>query len=105
MTTDADSSLVAPTFTDNTGNAQTWTQNVAIASVAVPSASGTPTPTYAAIGTLPTGITFNTTTRILSGTPTVISSGTIRIRATNSEGSDDWTVAYNTSAASIPDAW
>ena len=32
------------------------------------------------------------------GTPTALGSGTITIRATNSEGSDDWTVDYTTAA-------
>ena len=91
----------APAFADSTGNAQSWTQNTAIASITVPAATGTPTPTYAVVGTLPAGIAFNTTTRVISGTPTVAGSGTIRIRATNSEGSDDWTVAYTT-AAGVP---
>ena len=92
--------LTVPAFSDDVGDAQTWTENEAITAITVPVATGTPTPTYAAIGTLPTGITFNTTTRVLSGTPTVISTGTIRIRASNSEGSDDWTISYDTSAAS-----
>ena len=49
-------------------------------------------------GSLPAGISFNTTTRVIGGTPTAIGSGTITIRATNSEGNDDWTVAYATTA-------
>ena len=94
---------VAPSFSDNTGNAQTWTVGTAIAAITVPSASGTPTPTYAVVGSLPAGLSFNTNTRVISGTPTGAGSGTITIRATNDEGSDDWTVAYTTSAAlSVP---
>lgn len=92
---------IAPSFTDGTGNAQTWTQNQSIAAITVPEADGTPTPTYAAVGSLPTGIAFNTTTRVLSGTPSVVGSGTITIRATNSEGSDDWTVDYTTNAPDV----
>ena len=83
----------APVFVDDTGDAQAWTQNVAIAPITVPAASGSPTPTYAAVGSLPAGIAFDVTTRVLSGAPTDIGSGTITIRATNSEGDDDWTVA------------
>ena len=92
---------VAPAFADDTGNAQTWTQSFAISAITVPEATGTPTPTYAAVGTLPAGITFNATTRVISGTPTAIGSGTITIRAANSAGTDDWTVAY-TIAAAVP---
>ena len=97
------SALTSPSFSDDTGDAQAWTQDVAIAPIAVPEASGDPTPTYAAIGSLPAGIGFNTSTRVISGTPTSTGSGTIRIRATNSEGSDDWTVGYTTTAATAPD--
>ena len=90
--------LSAPSFTDNTGDAQTWTQNQAITDITVPAASGNPAPTYAAVGTLPDGIAFSTTTRVLSGSPTAIGTGTITIRATNSEGMADWTVAHATTA-------
>ena len=93
--------LTAPSFTDDTGDAQTWTQNNAITNITVPAATGSPTPSYAAVGTLPAGITFTPSTRRLSGTPTAIGSGTIRIRATNSQGSDDWTVTYTTDSSSL----
>ena len=96
-----DNPTVAPSFADNTGDAQDWVQNVAIASTTVPAAVGTPTPTYAAVGSLPAGIAFNTLTRVISGTPTGTGSGTITIRATNSQGTADWTVAYTT-AATVP---
>ena len=93
--------LVSPSFTDDTGDAQTWTVNTAITNITVPAASGNPTPTYAVEGSLPAGIAFNTTTRVLSGTPTGVGSGTITIRASNSEGHADWTVEYTTSAALV----
>ena len=96
-----DPTAFAPSFTDNTGNAQSWTQNTAIGSITVPAADGEPTPTYAAIGSLPAGINFNTGTRVISGTPTAVGNGTIRIRATNSEGTADWTVAYATVAQPV----
>ena len=103
LTLTDDPATAAPSFADDTGDAQSWTQNTAIASITVPAATGAPTPTYAATGR-PAGINFNTTTRVLSGTPTATGSGTITIRATNSEGSDDWTVAYTTAAppATVP---
>ena len=94
--------LVAPSFTDDTGDAQVWTQNVGITPLTVPAASGNPTPTYGVAGTLPAGIAFNTTTRVLSGAPTAVGSGTITIRATNSEGTADWTVDYTTAAPLVP---
>ena len=88
--------FTAPVFTDDTGAAQSWIVGTAITDVTVSAASGLPAPTYAVVGALPTGVQFNITTRIISGTPTMGESGTITIRATNSEGFDDWTVAYTT---------
>ena len=96
-TTDATpTTLTAPAFADDTGDAQTWTTGVAIAAITVPAATGNPTPTYAVEGSLPSGLAFDTATRVISGTPAAVSSGTITIRATNSEGSDDWTVTFVT---------
>ena len=92
----------APTFADDTGIDQRWTLNTAITSVTVPAASGSPAPTYAPVGALPAGITFSTSSRVISGTPTVVGSGAITIRSTNSEGADDWTVAYTIAVATAP---
>ena len=102
VTVTVSAALTIPSFADDTGDAQTWTVGTAIAAITVPTASGTPTPTYSAISGLPAGVVFDTSTRVISGTPTGVGSGTIRIRATNSEGSDDWTVGYTTSAAPVP---
>ena len=95
---------VAPSFTDDTGDAISGTAGTAIANVTVPAADGTPAPTYAASG-LPGGLSFDTTTRVLSGTPTAAGSGTITVTATNSEGSADWTVAYAFVAAAVAPSW
>lgn len=92
-----------PNFSDDTGDAVTWIQGTSITNIIVPAATGTPTPTYAVVGTLPDGIIFTASTRTLSGTPTSTGSGTITIRATNSEGNDDWTMDYNIQlAAGVP---
>ena len=102
-TTDATpTTLTAPAFADDTGDAQTWTTGVAIAAITVPAATGNPTPTYVVVSSLPAGIAFNTGTRAISGTPTVAGSGTITIRATNSEGMADWTADYTITAAPPP---
>ena len=72
-TTDATpTTLTAPAFADDTGDAQTWTTGVAIAAITVPAATGNPTPTYAVQGSLPSGIAFDTATRTISGTPTTV---------------------------------
>ena len=93
--------FTAPVFTDDTGDTQSWIAGTAITDVTVPLASGSPTPAYAVVGTLPGGLSFNTATRIISGAPTMGESGTITIRATNSEGFDDWTIAYNTVSTAV----
>ena len=99
---------VAPSFADDTGDAQTWEMGTAIAAITVPEADGTPEPAYAVEGSLPAGIAFDTATRVISGTPTATGNGTITIRASNSEGNADWTITYATtapaSAPSRPDA-
>ena len=85
---------VAPSWADDTGDAISGTVGTAITPVNVPTADGEPVPTYAASG-LPGGLSFNTATRVLSGTPTAAGSGTITVTATNSAGTADWTVAYS----------
>ena len=80
--------LVAPSWTDDTGDAITGVAGTAITRVTVPAVNaGNPAPTYAASG-LPTGLAFNSNTREISGTPAAAGSGTITITATNSVGSD-----------------
>ena len=94
----------APSFADDTGDAQTWERGTAITQIVVPAASGNPKPTYAAQGALPAGITYTAPGAsddhggTIQGTPTALGSGTITIRATNTQGNDDWTVAFETRA-------
>ena len=59
----------APSFADDTGDAISGEVGTAITSVTVPAAAGGPAPTYAVVGTLPAGLDFDETTRVLSGTP------------------------------------
>ena len=70
-----DFELTAPSFTDDTGDEISGTAGTAIAAVTVPAATGTPTPTYSVDGALPSGLSFNTSTRVISGTPTAPGSG------------------------------
>lgn len=84
----------APFFADPTGDEIRGNAGTAIAPVTVPEAEASPDSTYAVVGSLPAGIAFDTATRVLSGAPTAVASGTITIRATNTVGTADWTVAY-----------
>ena len=102
VTVTAPPAFAAPNFADDTGDPVTWTEDTAIAAVVVPAASGNPAPTYAAVGALPDGIKFDIAKQEISGTPTTAGTGTITIRATNSQGSDDWTLAYEIEEAPEP---
>lgn len=95
ITVTFDDGLFEPVFSDDTGTDFTGTVGTAISEIQVPAASGNPAPTYASVGALPAGIDFDASTRTISGTPQAVGSGTITIRATNSQGSDDWTVDYS----------
>ena len=59
----------------------------------IPEASGS-TATYSVVGTLPDGLSFNPTTRTITGMPTTVGSGAIVIRASNPAGQDEYTVNY-----------
>jgi len=73
---------VAPTITSV--NIMGFTEG--IAGTFTVTATGTPTPTFALTGTLPSGVTFDNTTGILSGTPAGGSSGTYPLTITASNG-------------------
>jgi LPXTG-motif cell wall-anchored protein len=78
---------VAPSFTANTPTAGT----VGSAYSYTFTATGVPAPTFAlASGALPAGLTLNTTTGVLSGTPTGTGgiSGAFTVKATNGEAPD-----------------
>ena len=88
---------VTPAFSDDTGDDQDWTPNTDITSIIIPQASGTPSPVYK-VGGVPAGINVILPTSIqigaITGAPTSVGSGTITVTATNSNGSDTWTVDY-----------
>ena len=97
-----------PSFTDDTGDDQSWTQNTAITPVTIPRASGMPVPVYTMAG-VPAGISVTLPTETadgsITGTPTGATNGTITITATNSEGSDDWTLDFTTAADTVAPAF
>ena len=97
-TASTQSQATAPVFADDTGDAVTWTVGAAIDAIIVPEASGTPAPAYAVEGSLPSGLSFDDSTRQLTGTPEAAGTGTIVIRATNSAGFDDYSIPYTISS-------
>ena len=90
------------TVTDNTPTLgsvadQNWIKDLAV-SITLPGASGGDTPlTYSLGGDLPAGVSFSTSTRVLSGTPTATQSAdtyTYKVRDANgSEVTDEFTIA------------
>ena len=85
---------VAPSFGDPTGDAISGTAGTILPSVTVPEAAGNPAPTYADVGLLPDGCSFDPSTRVLTIQPGEGGAGIITIRATNRAGTADWTVRY-----------
>lgn len=83
------------------GSPFTWTLDVAISTANVTSNGGTVTSYAVQSGSLPTGISLNSSTGALTGTPTVESSGSATIRATGPGGTGDATV--NWTVANVPD--
>ena len=89
--------LTAPGFPSSAGAEQDWIQNAAITALTVPAATGNPAPTYSAEG-LPAGVVFNRTSRKITGRPTGTGKGTIIITATNSQGSDTYSIPWTVTA-------
>ena len=74
ITVEADAS---PSFGSSTIAAQVYTQDVAIAALTLPEATGgNGTLTYSIVETLPVGLTFTGSNRQLAGTPTAVQTAT-----------------------------
>ena len=65
-------------------------------------ASGTEPITYSIVGTLPAGLTYNTNTHTISGTPTAAGTVNIEMTATNFMGSDTETLVINITQPTAP---
>ena len=90
----------APTFGAATIADQSWTRLVAITSVTLPQATGgNGTLSYALTPALPTGVSLDTTTRTVSGTPTVALAQTLYTwTATDAQG-DAASLTFNITVA------
>ena len=93
--------LSAPNFPSSGISSRSWTEDSAISTVTVPAATGNPAPTYSASG-LPSGVSFSSSTRRITGTPSNSGSGTIIVTARNSEGTDTYRVPYTIAGDSQP---
>jgi outer membrane protein OmpA-like peptidoglycan-associated protein len=71
----------------------------------VAATGGVGSKTYAAIGTLPPGLTLNTSTGVISGTPTTVGSYAIQIRATDADAvvvtTSSFTIVINNPASLV----
>ena len=95
--------LAAPAWTDDV-LALTATQNATYTDAVA--ASGNPTPTYSkSAGDLPAGLTLDTTSGALTGTPTTLGDSTFTLTATNSEGSVDKQFTISVVEALAAPAW
>jgi len=93
------STAPATTPVVNTGTGFTGTVGTPITSFQI-QASNTPTAYAITSGTLPTGLNLNTTTGLISGTPTAAGSGSVNVTATNGAGtSGAVAVTYNIAKA------
>lgn len=83
----------------NTGTGFTGTVATPITNFQI-QASNSPTSYAITSGTLPTGLSLNTTSGVISGTPTVAGSGSVNVTATNGAGtSNPVGVTYNIAKA------
>ena len=90
--------LAAPAFTLSSSS-ETKAQNVAIAGYTISSTGGT-IASYAISPAAPAGLTFNTSTGLLSGTPTTVQAATAyTITATNATGTATATFTLTVTAA------
>jgi hypothetical protein len=76
------------------GSPFTFTKNSAISSLTPTNTGGAATSWSITSGTLPSGLSFSTSTGVISGTPTAVASATsITVQATNAGGSDTATIS------------
>lgn len=94
-----ESRLAAPKFASpKTGPAQSWTVGTEITPVQAPSPEGYPAVKFSS-PFLPTGLSLDADTGEITGTPIGTGEGTITVKATNSEGTDNWSFTYTIVAA------
>ena len=77
--------LLCPTVTVS-GTLTNGTQDTVYTSATMTAAAGTAPYTWTVVGSLPTGLSLNSTTGVVSGTPTVVQSSSFSIKATDANG-------------------
>ena len=109
--TDANGASTSVDFMVNAGLAltasgnQNYTRGIAITNLQLPAATGSTAPltyTLTALGGLPAGLSFNASTRTLSGTPSTAGTTTLTYRVTDANGANTtatFTVTVNADLA------
>ncbi|WGK94383.1 MULTISPECIES: putative Ig domain-containing protein [Flavobacterium] len=91
---------IAPTTLAYTGSPFTYTKGTAIAPIAAPTNGGGTVVSYAVSPALPAGLSLNTATGAITGTPTAVTaSATYTITATNTGGSTTTTLSITVNDA------
>ena len=89
-----------PSFGDATVADQTWAQDTAVGALTLPAASGTGgVLTYAVTPSPPAGVTFDASTRTLSGTPTAVQGPTEYTYTATDAGGDAATLSFSVAVA------
>jgi len=90
----------AGTVTLNPIGSQSWTDGTAVSLQAAASSSTGATPAYSAVG-LPAGVTVNSGTGLVSGTPTSVGSGTATVTATAGAASGSTSFGWSVAAPTL----
>ena len=92
--TDDDVTDLLPTFGSSTVADQSYTDGTAISTLQLPAATSGDTPLVYSVSTLPGGLSFNSSTRRITGTPTTPGTTTVTYTVTDDDG-DTATLSFD----------
>ena len=95
---------VSPFWQNPTRAAVQWSRAATFTNITIPAVDrGTPTPAYSA-EQLPAGVSFDPSSRVISGAPNDVGSGAIVIVARSSAGTARFTFSYSVTESTVPTA-